>query len=214
MTDTVVEAGQQGHGPKCRQTQKKTLGRQGLHVLRAGPAVTNHRCRSDVMTLTDSNSPHPPDFHAAAMELSPIRRPYKAHALAHYPESRSWRSDFDPNAIVLVRASALLRRGPQQQERRTLALRPSNEHSRRTDSRYHSSPAQLCFPRGLHFKRHHDNRRIMFHTFVLTRDDGCRGEAAAVAALRSSPSAEPTPLTASLTPRPQCTAPTSSSTKR
>ena len=32
----------------------------------------------------------------------------------------------------------------------------------------------LCFPRGLRFKRDDADRRIRFHTFVLTRDDGSR----------------------------------------
>eukprot|EP00053_Salpingoeca_punica_P020133 m.208684 g.208684 ORF g.208684 m.208684 type:complete len:1399 (-) comp17801_c0_seq1:205-4401(-) len=32
----------------------------------------------------------------------------------------------------------------------------------------------LCFPRGLRFKREVDDRRIRFHSFVITREDGSR----------------------------------------
>lgn len=137
-----------------------------------------------------------------AMKLSPLRRPYRAHALAHYPERREWHADFDPNAVVLVScpssgccycACTVLGFVPAVGGRARCRVVPTDScsctplfchfvlwyllysvfpiHTNIT----HPIRHQLCFPRGLHLRKQTDNRRITFHTFVLTKDNGSRG---------------------------------------
>lgn len=51
------------------------------------------------------------------------------------------------------------------------SLPPSRPWSESFDP---DSVIMLCFPRGLRFKRTADDRRIRFHTFVMTKEDGSR----------------------------------------
>ena len=59
---------------------------------------------------------------------SPLRRPYRAHVLRHFPETCPWNAPFDPAAVVM-----------------------------------------FCFPRGLRFKSSSEDRRVKFHSFVMTK---------------------------------------------